>query len=269
MTHMAPDIPPDKDLRTFNGLRRVVATLRAPDGCPWDRVQTHESLRPYLVEEAAEVVAALDEGDSDKLREELGDLLFQVLIQTQLAEEDKRFTMADVIHGIASKLVRRHPHVFADADASTPEAVVEQWDDLKKKERIGQSALAGIPDALPALAYSQAIQRRASKAGFAWESVDQVWEALDEELRELRETATPEERASEAGDALFALVNLVRHLDADAEDALRQTARRFARLFTSVETMACERDIDLKSTEMQTKLDLWEEAKGHAQEVPR
>jgi NTP pyrophosphatase (non-canonical NTP hydrolase) len=132
---MSPASPGDRQLRTFSGLRRVVATLRGPDGCPWDRVQTHESLRPYLTEEAAEVLAALDEGEVQKFCEELGDLLFQVLIHVQLAEERGEFKMSDVIYALASKLVRRHPHVFAAAVADTPDAVVEQWDDLKRRER--------------------------------------------------------------------------------------------------------------------------------------
>src|SRR6266540_7357927 len=198
-------IPDKRSLSSFAGLRRIIARLRGPDGCPWDRVQTHESLAPYLLEEAHETLDALDSKEMAKLCEELGDLLFQVLIHVQLAEEAGAFAMRDVIRGIGDKLVRRHPHVFGDAVAETPEAVIEQWDELKEGERPGKSALAGIPPSLPALGQAQALQRRAARSGFAFESPDQVWQALEEELDELREAQTPEDKRHELGDAVFAL----------------------------------------------------------------
>lgn len=256
------DTPTKRQLKTFNGLRKVVAALRGPEGCPWDRVQTHESLRPYLLEEAAETLEALDEGDPQMLREELGDLLWEILIHTQLAEESGAFTMEDVIYGIASKLVRRHPHVFGNATASTPGAVVEQWDDLKRKERNGESALHGIPYALPALAYAQAVQRRSAKAGFTFETREQAWEALEEELAELKAATTPEEDTAELGDVLFALANLSRFYDTDAEDALRNTARGFSGIFRRMEKIVGERGVDLQSTDLEAKKALWEEAKA-------
>ncbi len=259
---MSPTAPPDRDLKTFPGLRRVVATLRGADGCPWDRVQTHQSLRPYLVEETAEVLAALDEGDPKLLAEELGDLLFQVLIHTQLAEERGDFKMSDVINSISTKLVRRHPHVFSDSVANTPGAVIEQWDDLKKKERGEKPALYGVPEPLPSLAYAQAIQRRAARAGFTWDSDAQAWAALDEELEELRGAATADEQRQELGDAVFALANLARRLEIDAEDALRLAARRFSQRFNAMEATSGERGIDLKTADIDTKLALWEEAKA-------
>ncbi|MEO6197429.1 MAG: nucleoside triphosphate pyrophosphohydrolase [Dehalococcoidia bacterium] len=227
---------------------------------PWDRVQTHESLRPYLLEETAEVLEALDCGDPAKLREELADLLFEIVLHAQLADERGDFTMSEVIYDVSSKLVRRHPHVFGDTSASTPEAVIEQWDALKKLERGPQSAIAGIPPTLPALAQAQALQRRAGKAGFEWQEPGEYWAALDEELQELRD-AVEEERAAESGDALFALANLVRSVGVDAEDALRQASRRFSMRFIGVEKMALERGIDLESSSLRTKLDLWEQAK--------
>lgn len=249
-------------MKTLKGLRQIVAALRSPDGCPWDRVQTHESLRPFLTEEAAEVLEALDEGDPQKLREELGDLLWEILIHAQLAEESGDFTMEDVIYGVASKLVSRHPHVFGDAVAKTPDAVVQQWDDLKRKERNGQSALYGIPHTLPALAYAQAVQRRSAKAGFAFETREQAWEAFDEEIAELKAAKTPKEQADELGDALFALANLSRFYDADAEDALRNTARGFIGIFRRMEEIVGERGVDLQSTDLNEKKALWEEAKA-------
>ena len=252
----------DRELRTFAGLRRIIATLRGPNGCPWDHVQTHESLRPYLLEEASETLAALDSGDRELLCEELGDLLLELLLHVRIAEETGEFRLADVIYSIAGKLVRRHPHVFGEAVAETPEAVVEQWEELKREERGGASALSGVPDALPALAYAQALQRRAARAGFTWETVDQAWEALDEELDELRRAETTEERREEAGDALFALANLARMLDADAEESLRSTCRGFTRLFQRSEMLAAERGRDYRDLSLDEKLSLWQEAKG-------
>jgi tetrapyrrole methylase family protein/MazG family protein len=254
--------PTKQEMRTFGGLREIVATLRGPEGCPWDRVQTHESLRPFLTEEASEALEALDGGDASRLCEELGDLLLEVLLHVQIAEEAGEFALEDVVGGISDKLVRRHPHVFADAEAETPEAVVEQWEDLKSKEREGQSALAGIPGTLPALARSQAIQRRVVRAGFTWESVDGAWEALEEELGELREAATPEERREEVGDALFALAGLARWLEVDAEEALRSTCRGFSSIYERMEEALRERGQELSSLTPAEKLALWEEAKG-------
>jgi tetrapyrrole methylase family protein/MazG family protein len=246
---------------TFNGLRKIVASLRGPDGCPWDRVQTHRSLRPFLLEEASEALEALDEGDPARLCEELGDLLLEVLLHVQIAEETGEFALSDVVHGISDKLVRRHPHVFGDATAETPEAVVEQWEELKREERRGQSALQGIPGTLPALAQAQAIQRRAVRAGFAWEETEQAWDALAEELEELRRAETPEERRQEAGDALFALAALAQRLDVDAEEALRSTCRGFGRRFRRLEAASRERGQSLTEMTLAEKLALWQELK--------
>ncbi len=253
--------PTERQMRTFAGLQKLVATLRGPDGCPWDRAQSHRSLRHHLTEEASEAIDAIDGDDADALKEELGDLLLQILLHTQIAEEGRVFRMGDVIGSIAEKLIRRHPHVFAEAVAETPDAVIEQWEDIKREERSGASALTGIPSALPALAQAQTVQRRSGKAGFEWESKEQAWEALDEELAELRAANTPEQRRAEAGDALFALANLVRFLDVEGEEALRATTSRFSNLFRAVEGMANEQSIDLRNTGLETKLAMWEEAK--------
>ena len=253
--------PTERQIRTFAGLRKIVATLRGPDGCPWDRAQSHQSLRHYMSEEASEAIDAIDEDDANALKEELGDLLLQILLHTQIAEEAREFRMGDVIESIARKLVRRHPHVFAEAVAETPAEVIEQWEDIKRKERNGASALTGIPSALPAIAQAQTVQRRASNAGFEWESVEQAWKALAEELDELRAASTPEQRRAEAGDAFFALTNLTRFLDVEGEEALRATTRRFGGLFRAVEGMAGERFVDLREADLETKLAMWEEAK--------
>ena len=253
--------PTKKQLRTFAGLRGIISTLRGPDGCPWDKVQTHESLRPYLLEETHEALAALDEGSVEGLREELGDVLLEVLLHVQIAEEHRDFTLEYVVFSIADKLVRRHPHVFADAVAETPEAVIEQWDRLKASEGGRHSALDGIPRSLPALAHSQAIQRRASRAGFRFESLRQVWEALEEELSELRNAATPEEWAREAGDALFAMANLARWYETDAEDALRAACLRFSGIYKQMAATVKARGLDMATVPMEDKLALWTDAK--------
>ncbi len=253
----------EHDLQTFEGLRRVVSTLRGPEGCPWDRVQTHASLRPFLLEEASETLAALDEGDPARLCEELGDLLLEVLLHVQIAEEAGEFSLADVVSGIADKLVRRHPHVFGEAVAETPEAVVEQWERLKRDERAGGSALDGVPPTLPALARAQALQRRAVRAGFAWETVEQAWAALDEELAELKAARTAEERREEAGDVLFAAAELARWLEVDAEEALHSTCRGFQRIFQRMEAELLERGERLEEMGLEEKLSRWESAKGN------
>ncbi len=253
--------PTKRQMRTFNGLRNVISTLRGPDGCAWDRVQTHKSLRPFLLEETSETREALDDGDPTRLCEELGDLLLEVLLHVQIAEEAGEFGLADVVHNVSDKLIRRHPHVFGDATADTPEAVVEQWEELKREERRGQSALTGIPGTLPALAYSQAMQRRASRAGFAWEEEEQAWAALEEELRELRQAETPKERHEEMGDALFALAGLARWLEVDAEEALRSTCGSFRTLFQRLEATAREQGRELPQMTTAEKLALWQRVK--------
>jgi tetrapyrrole methylase family protein/MazG family protein len=254
--------PDKRSMGEFAGVRKIIATLRGPDGCPWDRVQTHDTLRPYLVEEASEVLEAIESGDPAKLSEELGDLLFQVLIHVQLAEEAGAFTMREVLRGLSEKLVNRRPHVFGDAVAETPDAVIEQWEDLKSRERGNRGAMEGVPKALPAVAYSQAIQRRAARAGFAFKTVDRAWEAVEEELEELRRAETAQERREELGDAIFALANFGRELGIDAEEALRSTCRGFIRLFEQMEEIVQARGLDLRKAPIDEKLALWEEGKS-------
>lgn len=251
----------EEELSTFEGLRRLVAALRAPDGCPWDRIQTASSLRPYLLEEASEALAAIDSGNPQRLREELGDLLLEVLLQVQIAEEAGTFTLAQVVQGIASKLVRRHPHVFAGAVLATPQDVVARWEELKEGERAGQPALEGVPETLPALAYAQALQRRAARAGFVWESIEQVWQKLSEEIEELRQAQSPEEQREELGDVLFVLADLARWQEVDAEQALALTCRSFARRFRRLEALLAERGRQLSELSLEEKLAWWRETK--------
>jgi tetrapyrrole methylase family protein/MazG family protein len=248
----------------YQRLREIIARLRAPDGCPWDREQTHDSLRPYLLQEAYEVLGALDAGDIAHLPEEMGDLLFQVLIHTQLAEEAGEFSMTDVLQGLSDKLVRRHPHVFGDAEASTAGQVVQQWDEIKRKEREPDtSALANVPSAMAAVAYAQELLRRAESAGFAWPHKEDVLEKLTEEIGELAAAKTKEEAKDELGDILFNIANYARYLGIDAEEALREAGHKFRRRFVGVEAKAREQGWEtMKGRSREELMGLWGEVKA-------
>jgi len=253
----------DKERAGYEELRGVVARLRAPDGCPWDREQTHASLRPYVIEEAYEVVALLDAGDTSKLPEELGDLLFQVLLHTQLAEEAGEFEMSDVLSGLANKLIRRHPHVFGDVQLETAGQVIDQWDRLKQQERAaGESVLANVPAAMPALSYAQTLLRRAETAGFAWPARQDILAKVTEEVAELAEAPDSDAAAEEFGDLLLTMADYARSLGIDAEEALRQAGHKFRRRFTRVETLARERGVDLHAGTLEARMALWDEAKS-------
>ncbi len=252
-----------EEQQQYADLRAIVARLRAPDGCPWDREQTHESLRPYLIEEAFEVVGALDAEDLASLPEEMGDLLFQILLHTQIAEEAGEFSMTDVMHGLADKLVRRHPHVFGNVELGTSDEVVKQWDELKRGERGEEkSALSGVPRAMPALSYAQTLLRRAEKAGFAWPDRSDVIDKLNEEIEELAAATTKEEAAEEFGDLLLNLANYARYLDIDAEEALREASHKFRRRFEAVETSARDASADLRQMSRDELLARWAEAEA-------
>ena len=252
----------EAELRTFEGLRQIIARLRGPDGCPWDRAQTHASLKSYLLEEAYEALAALDENDPDKLCDELGDLLLEVLLHVQLAEEAGEFTLEDVVYRIASKLVRRHPHVFGDEQADTPEQVMARWAALKQEERGDEgSALASMPLAMPALAYAQRLQDRAASVGFQWPDIRQAAGKLEEEIGELAAAGHADEKREEMGDVLFMIASLARYLELDAEEALRLANGKFYRRFTSMEAIARERGLLLANLTLVELEALWEEAK--------
>ncbi len=252
------------DLHTFDGLREIVRRLRAPDGCPWDRAQTHESLRRYLLEETYETLDALDAGEAVKLREELGDVLLQILLHSQIASESGEFTIDDVIAGIATKLVRRHPHVFGEAKVDTPEEVVLKWEAIKIQERGGESLLKDVPQTLPALAYSQALQERAVAAGFEWPQIADVLDKLTEEAGELTEADTPAQKREEMGDILFVLVSLARKLGLDAEESLRLASRRFRTRFERLLSIAAERGLRLEDLPIDALESLWRETKPQA-----
>ncbi len=248
--------------------------LRRPDGCPWDREQTHESLRNHLLEEAYEVYDALGPGPaSPELAGELGDLLLQVVLHAQLAAEEGVFDLTDVWAAIASKIVRRHPHVFGDAEARTASDVNRQWERIKADERAEaaaaddgraapRSALDGISRSLPALAASQEMQERASNIGYDWPSIDGVLDKVTEELDELRAATTPAERAEELGDLLFVLTNVGRWHDIEVEAALRAANDKFRRRFRRVERMAAEREVALRDLSFEELDAMWDAAKA-------
>ena len=251
------------DLGTYEALEKVVAHLLGPDGCPWDREQTHQSLKRNLLEECYEVIEAIDSGDPNKLAEELGDILVQVAFHIQFAMEEGSFGPQDVFTTINQKLIRRHAHVFGGTEVRTAEEVKANWEAVKQQERGSDSSRLGeIPAALPALAHSQLIQDRASIAGFYWDSAERTKEKIEEELRELEEAQTQEEKEWELGDVLIAVVNRGRWMGLQAEDSLRQANERFYRRFTCMEGLCKERGVDLTSISMSEKLALWQEAKS-------
>jgi tetrapyrrole methylase family protein/MazG family protein len=247
--------------------QNVVGRLRAPDGCPWDREQTHESLRSSLLEETYEVLAALDSGDMQELKEELGDLLLQVLFHAQIATEDGDFRLIDSVGYAIEKLIRRHPHVFGDVQAHDAQAVLLNWEQIKREERGTQngappSMLASINVALPALAQAMDIQQRVVRVGFDWPAIAEVLAKVDEEMREL--VAAPDQAAREAelGDVLFSLVNVARWYDVDPESALRQANGRFRRRFGWMEAEAHRLGSPLEGMTLQEMDALWEQAKA-------
>jgi MazG family protein len=262
---------PDVSLPAIEQLKLVVAQLRAPDGCPWDKEQTHTSLRAGLLEEAYEVVAAIDAKDDLNLKEELGDLLLQVVFHSQIAREEGRFDLEAVAAGIVEKLVRRHPHVFEEETVLDSAEVLVRWEEIKKAEKGGKSqvsALDGVSPGLPSLQYAAKIQKRAAQSGFDWDAVIPVLEKVREELVEVEESlkeggATLEE---ELGDLLFSVVNLTRKLEIDAEVALHGATQKFSRRFQSVEALAAERGITMKEESLEFLDLLWEEVKRRARE---
>ncbi len=261
-TVFLPPLEAIDDVRRFDGLFAVIERLHAPDGCPWDREQTHESLRPHLLEESYETLEAIDSGDPAKLAEELGDLLLQVLMHAAVAERLGEFSFGDVTEHIARKLIRRHPHVFGEATAKTAEEVWQSWETLKKAEKPRSSILEGIPSTLPALAASQSIQGRARRIGFDWPDIEGPLEKLIEEVQEFARAETDGHREDEFGDILFVLANIAQRLGVDAEQALRGANEKFRRRFGAVEELTTARGLDLKDLDLAGLDALWDEAKA-------
>jgi len=251
-----------EDLSRFSALVEIIARLRAPDGCPWDRKQTHQSLRESLLSECYEVLEALDEADPCRLRDELGDLLMQVVLQAQIASEAGEFELGEVIEGINTKLIRRHPHVFGSEKVKDAEEVALNWEILKGKERApGTSMLESVPKSMPALGYAQEVQRRVAWVGFDWDDDSGVIDKLAEEVGEFKRAETGEEKAREFGDLLFTLANIARRMGIDLEVALREANGRFYERFSYMEEACRRRGQSLSELSFNEQDALWEEAK--------
>ncbi len=253
---------------SFEAFGEIVAHLRAPDGCPWDQKQTHQTLRTHLLEESYEALTALDDNDSDGMREEFGDLLLQIVLNAQIAAETGEFTMAQVVKGIYDKIVRRHPHVFGDVELNSVDGVLQNWEKLKEKERKEngkaeqeKGLLDGVPSALPALTQALEYQDRAARVGFDWPEVEGVLDKVREEIEEVKNAQKIEEVTSELGDLFFVLVNLARWRKVDAESALRQTNMKFKKRFTYVEQGAKKQGRNLSDMTLEEMDSLWNEAK--------
>ncbi len=257
-------------LRLPETLRYIVMRLRRdPDGCPWDRQQTHQSIVRYLIEETYEVVEALEEHDMQHLAEELGDLLLQVYLHAEIARQEEDFSLGDVYEHISAKMLRRHPHVFGNTEVSSSGQVVQNWEEIKRQERARagkdvahESNLAGIPLASPALTVTQEYQKRAVKVGFEFSDIHDVYAKIAEEMQELQHAATPEELREEMGDVLFIVAKLARFLKIDAEEALRHANRKFRQRFQQMEQFARDEDRALTSYDQHEWRELWKRAKS-------
>jgi len=250
-----------ENLNQFATLVDIIARLRAPDGCPWDRKQTHTSLRENLLSECYEVLEVIDEGDSGKLCEELGDLLLQIVLHAQIAADTGEFELGDVIKSINAKLIHRHPHIFG-TKVKNAEEVAHNWEALKRAEREADSSiLDGVPGQMPALGYSYEVQKRVARVGFDWEDIDGIIDKLAEEVGEFEQADSQEQKAWEFGDLLFTLVNIARRQGIDSEAALREANRRFLRRFSYMEELCRQRGVNIDDLSFDQQNALWEEAK--------
>lgn len=267
--------------KDISRLIEIMEALRQPEtGCPWDIVQTFETIKPYTIEEAYEVADAIERKDMDDLCEELGDLLLQVVFHSRIAEEEGKFSFGDVVHAVTAKMIRRHPHVFAASDADTPETVKVQWDEIKaqeKRDRAMRRAASGISEDFkagflgsvhrtqPALTEALKLQEQAARVGFDWSEPEPILDKIEEEIRELREAmagGNPAKVKDELGDLIFALVNIGRHVKADPENALRGTNTKFRRRFRHIETSLAQSDETLEGATLERMEELWQAAKA-------
>ena len=257
------------DVGGVSRLREIVARLRAPGGCPWDREQTHQSLRAALIEECYETIEAIEKADDANLREELGDLLLHVVMHAQMGEERKAFDFDDVVEAVCDKLIRRHPHVFGSAQATESAQVARIWESIKRGEKgVGSSVMDGLPAAFSALLLAHEVQRRAARVGFDWDDASQVLDKVEEEIEELREAIPGEERPTieeELGDLFFSVVNVARKLGVDSEMALAAATRKFIRRFRALEAQIGARGSKLEETSTQDMNNLWERNKQMTQ----
>jgi len=252
--------------RSFDDLVRLMTRLRGPDGCPWDRKQTLPDLKPYVIEEAYEVVDAIDRNDRAALLEEIGDFLLEAVFITEITREEGTFDVYDSITAIHDKLVRRHPHVFGDVEAKDAEQVLVNWEKLKQDERKAEnkSLLAGIPQAMPALLKASRLTEKASRVGFDWRRTEDVFDKIDEEIAELREAVATGDAShvhEEIGDLLFTIANIARKVNVNPEEALQSTNRKFMSRFQSMEARVRERDQNLDQLDLEEMDRLWDEAK--------
>ena len=258
-------VPPLATGASFEAFQEIVAHLRAPDGCPWDREQTHASLRTHLLEESYEALGAIDSGDADAMREEFGDLLLQIMLNAQIANEAGDFNVNAVVKGIYDKIIRRHPHVFGEVQVDGVDGVLQNWEKLKEKERKNKKEkkgiLDGVPAAMPALTQAQEYQDRAARVGFDWPEIEGVLDKVREEIREVQEATEPDHVAEELGDLFFALVNLARWKKVDAESALRETNLKFKTRFAYIEAGAKKQERNLSDLSLDEMEALWQEAK--------
>ena len=257
-----------KDMsKNFDTLVEIMERLRGEQGCPWDRKQTKDSLKPYLIEEAYEVLEALEEKDPVKLKEELGDLLYQILFHAQISKEEGGFDIEDILTAGSEKMVRRHPHVFGDKKAEDADEVLRQWEAIKKMEKGEErkSILEGVPPHLPALLRAHQLQARAARVGFDWEHADQVFSKVIEEMKEFEEAFRAKDRRGmedELGDLLFALVNIGRFIEVNPEDALRKSISRFISRFRHIEEEIARQEKEWADVSLEEMEMLWQEAKG-------
>jgi tetrapyrrole methylase family protein/MazG family protein len=259
-------IPPLEVGTSLTAFQEIVAHLRAPDGCPWDKKQTHKTLRPHMLEEAYEALDAMDQDDPAKMAEEFGDLLLQIVLNAQIASESRAFGMSDVIKGIYDKIVRRHPHVFGETEVDGVGQVLKNWEQLKEQERRDngekeKGILDGVPLSFPALNQSQEYQDRAARVGFDWPQIDGVLDKLLEEIEEIRTATNGKELAAEIGDLFFVLVNFARWQNVDAESALREANMRFKRRFGYIEERARETERPMTEMTLDEMEEFWQEAK--------
>lgn len=256
-----------KDRYDFDDLKRIITILRAPGGCPWDREQTHESIKKNLIEETYETVEAINKNNPEMLREELGDILLQIALHCEMESEEGSFDIDDVVSDLVTKLVIRHPHVFGEVKAENGEEALASWDNAKtesKKIKSQTSAMQSVPRELPALMRAQKVQHKAAKVGFDWDGADGAFEKLFEEIDELKKAMSDgdsSEIENEFGDILFSCVNISRFLKLDSEEALTSSTDKFIKRFEKVEKLAKEKGIDMKSASLETLDELWDIAK--------
>ena len=251
----------------FKKLTDIVDTLMSENGCPWDKVQTRETLKPFLIEEVYETLEALDSNNPEEIKDELGDLLYQILFHAKISENRNEFNIHDVVQNISEKMIRRHPHVFKDENLETPDQVVTQWEEIKKQEKNNvhrKSVLDGVPKHLPGLLRSQKLQKKAAKHGFDWDEISSVFDKLDEEVAEFKEavlSGKENDIEGELGDIFFVLVNIAKFKKIDAEEALRRTNNKFIQRFQYIEKEVAKRGKELKETPLEELEQYWQAAK--------